>query len=417
MAVSVPDLLLRFAADGQWTESMAAELTAAIHRELPELAADEDLARETLESTVSVIELFVDRIRRGEPVTSVEPPEAAIVFARDLVQRGQPLDRLLRSYHIGQAAFFERWSTDVRAVLDDPADVAQAIQEVAGLTFAFVRALDSGLVRRWTEERERWVRSSAAVQADAVRSLLAGGGADESAVSELLGYELAHRHTAFVVWRPDGQPDARPGGLDRAASSIADALRGRQRLILPLQGNLYAGWVDGGEDSGLAAVRLPDGASAAIGSSGDGLAGFRRSHREAMDARRVARLSARAPGSIVSYASVAVTALASVDIERARDFVDASLGALAGEDDTSRRLAGTLRAYLEEGMSPRRTARRLGVHENTVTNRVGVVEQRIGGPVGPRATELLVALRLLAVTKRATRHASAIAGEAQSVPR
>ena len=403
MAVSVRDLLLRFAGDPQWTRSMALELTSAIQRELPELRADEDLSRETLDSTVSVIALFVERIRSEAPVTAVEPPEAAIAFARDLVQRGLPLDRLLRSYHIGQAAFFERWSIDVRSALDDPADVAQAIQEVAGLTFAFVQALDSGLVRRWTEERERWVRSSAAVQADTVRALLAGELTDERSAAQALGYDLGHEHTAFVVWRHDGHGLTPPAGLDRAASAIADALHGRGRLVLPLQGNLYAGWVDGAENSVLADLRIPDGASAALGTRAAGLAGFRRSHRDALDARRVARLSGRARGSVVAYPQVAVAALASLDVERARDFVDATLGPLAGGDDTARRLAATLRAYLEEGMSPRRTARRLGVHENTVTNRVRTSERLIGAPPRERATELLVAFRLLALTRRSAR--------------
>ena len=133
----------------------------------------------------------------------------------------------------------------------------------------------------------------------------------------------------------------------------------------------------------------------ALGSPASGLDGFRRSHQEALDARRVARLAGRRTGSVVTYAASAVAALTSTDLERARQFVTTELGSVAGDDDEARRLAGTLLVYLEEGLSPRRTARRLGVHENTVVNRIRTIEERLGHPVKPRVTELLVALRLV----------------------
>jgi hypothetical protein len=401
MPVTMRDLVLRYAADPQWAPAIATEMTAAIHRELPELHADEEVARGTYASTESVVTLFIDRVVHEQPLTDVEPPDAAIAFARDLVRSGLPLDVLLRSYHIGQATFFERWVTDVRATLDDPADVAQVVQEAAASTFAFVRTLDGGLVRRWAEERERWVRTTAAVQTDTVRALLAGEQGDLLAAGRTLRYDLAHVHTAFVVWAPDAASDTAstdPGAIERAAGAVAAALRGRDRLIVPLRGSLVAGWVDGGEESTLIGGRAPRralaGALVAIGSPGAGLEGFRRSHQEALDARRVARLSASRAGSIVSYAATAVAALASSDLDRARTFVAAELGSIAAHDGDARRLAATLRVYLEEGLSPRRTARRLGIHENTVTNRVKAIEDRLGHPIQPRMTELLVALRL-----------------------
>jgi PucR C-terminal helix-turn-helix domain/GGDEF-like domain len=400
MAVTLRDLVLRLSADPAWAETIASELTAAIHRELPQLRADDELARDTYASTASVVALFIDRVGRDASLTSVEPPDAAIAFARELVRRGLPLDDLLRSYHIGQARFFDRWVAEVRTILEDPADVAQAVEQAAAATFAFVRALDSGLVRRWATERERWVRTTAAAQADTVRALLAGDEQNAVVAGGTLGYNLAHVHTAFVVWEPDS-PAATlsdPGRLERAATAVADALGGRGRLIVPLRGSLAAGWVDAGDSSALTGGRLPRqtiaGTLVAVGSSGAGLEGFRRSHQEALDARRVARLSGRRAGSVVSYTATAVAALASSDLDRARTFVAAELGSIAADDDEARRLAGTLLVYLEEGLSPRRTARRLGVHENTVTNRVKAIEDRLGRPVKSRMTELLVALRL-----------------------
>lgn len=136
------------------------------------------------------------------------------------------------------------------------------------------------------------------------------------------------------------------------------------------------------------------------GMQASGPDGFRRSHAEAMDARRVARLSGRRAGSTVSWSGAAVAALGSTDLERARAFVLDELGGLVDDGDDARRLAATLRVFLEEGMSPRAAARRLGIHENTVANRLRSIEERLGHPVRPRMTELLVALRLAPLVRQ-----------------
>jgi DNA-binding PucR family transcriptional regulator len=138
---------------------------------------------------------------------------------------------------------------------------------------------------------------------------------------------------------------------------------------------------------------------AALGSPGAGAQGFAHSHREAMYARRVARLARRSGGSITRYGEVSLTALACADLEQAREFVAAELGSLAGSDDQTMRLSGTLRVYLEENMSPLRASQRLGIHENTVTNRIRSAQELLPHPIPERATELAVALRLLRLTQ------------------
>jgi DNA-binding PucR family transcriptional regulator len=58
------------------------------------------------------------------------------------------------------------------------------------------------------------------------------------------------------------------------------------------------------------------------------------------------------------------------------------------------RLRATVRAYCEENASPVRTARRLGVHQNTIVYRVNRAEELLGRPIADRRLELEVALRL-----------------------
>jgi DNA-binding PucR family transcriptional regulator len=89
--------------------------------------------------------------------------------------------------------------------------------------------------------------------------------------------------------------------------------------------------------------------------------------------------------------------VASADERAARDFVVAELGPLAADDMDTRRRAATLKAFLEERSSPRRTAQRLGVHENTIRNRIRTAEELRGHTADERVAETLVALRLARV--------------------
>jgi DNA-binding PucR family transcriptional regulator len=81
-------------------------------------------------------------------------------------------------------------------------------------------------------------------------------------------------------------------------------------------------------------------------------------------------------------------------MEQARAFAQRRLGPLAAGDENTRRLADTLLAVLEEQGSPRRAARRLDVHENTVAKRLRAVDDLLG-EIDRSAPELLAALLIL----------------------
>jgi DNA-binding PucR family transcriptional regulator len=228
---------------------------------------------------------------------------------------------------------------------------------------------------------------------DTVQGLLAGEPVDADAASRRLRYELDRVHVAFVLWGEHDSDEGDLGALERQAAKLATDLGASATLLVPLGGQLMGGWiVPTGELP--AQARPEDGVLAALGRPGAGVDGFCRSHREALAARRVAQLSGRRPGSLLQYDDVALAALTSGDEQAARDFVTAELGPLAAQDDDMLRLAATLKVYLEERSSPRRTAQRLGVHENTIKNRVRAIEELRGAPPDHRIAETLVALRL-----------------------
>ena len=97
-------------------------------------------------------------------------------------------------------------------------------------------------------------------------------------------------------------------------------------------------------------------------------------------------------GGVTRYLDIAVRALATADVDQARAFVARELGPLASRDETNRRLAATVRTYLDENGSRGRAARRLNVHENTVAYRLRQAEEILGRSVDKRTLELRVAL-------------------------
>ncbi|HEY1507969.1 MAG TPA: helix-turn-helix domain-containing protein [Solirubrobacteraceae bacterium] len=398
------ELILRFTEDPDWLPSVSQDITDAIHAELADVNADPELRASTYASTDSVLRLIVDLSRTGRPPREAVPPPAAVDYAREFVQRGLPLDSLLRAYHIGQATFFRRWSIQAHEIVTDPHELTEAVELGADWTFDYVEKLSDGLVKRYAEERERWIRSAAAVRSQVIDAVLAGEPVDVERAGGRLGYELGRNHLAFAIWSdaPHDRGDIALAMIERAALELASSLGVAAPLLVPRARLCLAGWIGSRGDDQIVDLEHAhiDGQSfptvlTAFGSPGVGVAGFARSHREAFHARRIAQLTQQRAGTVTRYETVALAALASTDVEEAREFVRAELGQLLGDDDQSVRLSATLRVYLEENMSPSRASRRLGVHEHTITNRIKAAQELLPHPIEQRAAELQVALRLI----------------------
>jgi DNA-binding PucR family transcriptional regulator len=396
-------LAAELAADPGWIPTTSREVAGAVLREFPELRDDDELRATTYAGSDSNVRQIIEILRAGADPSEAAPPPTAIEHAYEYVHRGVPVDVLLRAYQVGQAGFLHAVSAAVRDAIDDPHEVAEALEDVAGITLTYINAVIADLIRHYADERERWVRSAAAVRAQTARAVLAGEPIDLDAAEQRLGYSLRRAHLGFVVWSPPQSESIDDiSALERAAAGFAAKLGGSSRLLVPFGPQLIAGWVGGFEETvprtlpQIDVDAAPE-ARGAVGSPAAGVDGFGRSHREAMQARRIAELAGRRPGSVVTYDDIALTALASADLEHARDFVRRQLGPLAGDDDDILRLSGTLRVYLEERSSPQRTAERLGVHPNTVANRIRAAQELLGEPIDDRVSELLVALRLAPV--------------------
>lgn len=188
--------------------------------------------------------------------------------------------------------------------------------------------------------------------------------------------------------------------MEAAVVQVGEQLGGASALVHPLGILSMAAWISAHDalsprqlDDLLFDTRAAPGVRMAIGELAPGMMGFRQSYNEAAEARRVAELAGR-PALSPATRTSRRRRFATADLEQARIFVQRELHGPTGMDDLTRRSTATLRTYLDERSSRSRTAKRLGIHENTVTYRINQAEETLGRGVDQRTLELRVALVL-----------------------
>lgn len=387
----------------------AAELSSAVVRQIqeesPDLFPRVDDFEENRAATEANITLFAELVAEGREPREAEWPSVAVAYVREGVHRGLPLAAFLHSLRLGHAAVWRSILAQLEERTEDWEEFAAAVDLASAWLFAYVDVLSRVAEETYTLERERWLRTAAAVRTETIESILHEREIDAGSAALRLGYELEREHVAVIGWYEDAEEGRDTiAALEAAIGELAGRLGSTRPLIEPLGLLAVAAWVgsqSGFNDAALDGLRA-DGALApdarlALGEPAYGIAGFRSSHQEALQARRVAGLAARPPGTITRYRTVAVSAMATADIGQARAFVERELRGLSATDDQSVRLRETLQIFLEEGASHSRTAKRLGIHENTVRYRVKQTEEMLGRTVQERRLDLGIALVLLGV--------------------
>jgi DNA-binding PucR family transcriptional regulator len=229
---------------------------------------------------------------------------------------------------------------------------------------------------------------------ETVTLIVDGAPVREELARRRLGYELSTWHTGMVLWSASADPEQ--GLLEKTARLIALAAGLRPPLILPASTTTTWVWLSSDHRLDVRLLRdamaeAPPGVLATAGSSRPQMAGFRRTHREAVAARRVAE---RSPGRerFTAYDDVRIAVLASQDDEAAGQFISDTLGKLADADAD---LRDTLRVYLQEDANTAGTAARLFTHRNTVLNRLERAQRLLPQPLSGRHLNVALALELL----------------------
>ena len=313
------------------------------------------------------------------------PPDArdlALLAARlDL-----PLAGVLGAYRAGHAMMWQRWFDAVeRQEVDDEARRA-ALHAASTYLFEYVDRLSTFVTAEYTAERDRFMRSREQRRTQLVRDILDGADPDPAEALRELDYDLRLHHLGAVVSGAD---------VDGAVRELARTLDAPHRLTVSLAGDTAWAWLGRMREFDLPErIEPPAGGAVSLGDPGGGTDGFRRSHREAREAHRIA-LRGRGEARLVRYDEVALESLVADDDARVRAFVARELRGIDGDDARSRRLRETLRAYFACAQNASAAAAMLGVHEHTVAYRLRTIEERLGRPVNARRPELETALRLL----------------------
>ena len=346
---------------------------------------------EGLQAAISAaLDYGLEAIERAERGTARPVPVALLAQARRAARSGVSLDTVLRRYFAGYTLLADFLLEEgQQGDLLPPVALKRLLRTLAPL---FDRLL-AAVSEEYAREAQGRPGSAEERRIQLVRRLLDGELLD---VSEL-AYDLDANHLGLLATGP---------GAAEAARRLAASLDRRLLVVRPEEETVWA-WLgsrrptDPGELERLAAV-LPPEISLAIGEPGEGLAGWRLSHRQAAAALPLAR---RGPGLPVRYRDVALLASMLQD-----DLLTASLhrlylAPLEQERDRGEVARRTLRAYFAAGRNVSSAAASLGVDRNTVANRLHAVEETLGRPLGACATDLNAALELRAVVQPPERHA------------
>ena len=378
------------------SEEIAGRITEHVLREVPELApaATADAVGAVRESTDQNIGAMLATLAFGMPPTEVAAPAGTEDLLRRLVEGGGDVTHLLRAYRVGHDLLWRLWTDHVEQALPDaPAGLVAGVLRVSSRhLFDFIDAV----CQRIVAERPGGVPEPPADRAACVDVLLGSDPVDVRTVSASLGYDLGRWHVAVVATSA-----SEGAGVRHDLQRVIDAA-GATGLTVPVDDGCWWGWLawdrppGAGEMTALAALRLDD-VVVGLGEPGRGRDGFRRSHVEARDAERVARLHPVPRPGVVRHRDIDLVAVLCADPDRARRFAARRLGPVAERTEVGGRLRGTLRAVLAHGHNRGEAARALQVHHKTVTYRVQQAEQILGRSLTDDTADLDAALRIDAV--------------------
>lgn len=388
-----------------------ADVAADIHRvldaQIPDLQRDPQVIELLGASIEGNVDTLLHAVLHGIAVERIEAPTAALEYARRLAQHGVPVHTLVRAYRLGQRRMNELVFAELRHIDMPDATRVAVIETMSGAMFDYIDLMSQQVVVVYENERERWLENRNVLRGLRVRELLAANKAvDVDAVTAAIRYPLLWHHVGLVIWYPDPKPDgdelSRLQAFVRELAEAAGAAAGP--LFVPADRGCAWVWLPYRAAApgvlaqiGRFARTRADPPSVAIGSMASGVEGFRRSHREAGEARAVAVAGGRPAAPRVIAASdpgVSVVARLGGDVAGTRDWVAGVLGDLAGDNENDERLRETLRVYLGCGCSYKSAAEELNLHFNSVKYRVGRALDRRGREI--TSDRLDVELALLA---------------------
>lgn len=373
-------------------DDFIAALAERIAADVPELTDDAERYAFARSGARSLMTDFVSALELGAVDAKFHAPAAAIALAQRFAHDDVPLGVMLRAYRLGQELVFER-AAGLAEKIPEVDRRSKAVAELGAFSFRYIDGVMADVSMHYDAEREQSFRGRDARRLALVRELVAGTVIDAAEAERVLDYRVDGEHVAIVAWS-SGRTDT-DDALAATALELADLIGDGRTLVVGDTLDAVTVWVkpSKGEmpslDTVTESLRKRE-IQAAIGRTGQGLRGLSTTKRQADLARAVAELHPER--SITRYADVALAAVLLRDHDAARAFAADELGRLARDTKAAAVLRSTLAAFYADGQDQSRTARELGLHRNTVANRLRRAEELLGHPVDERVREIEAAL-------------------------
>ena len=374
-----------------------------IEKELPLGGADIlDILASSVEGNLETISQL---LRNGIPVDEARPSTAAIRYAHRLAERGIPADQLRRAYHLGSEGGRREIFGIIRDMDCPSRDKLEILHHMDGFLHSYIDWMSGEILTAYETEARRIRDYSASATASLIREVLTGTEVADRAFEHTAQYRLDQRHRAAVLWIDQANPAV--DYTSQLATQVRRIARGAgfagPTLFTAVdRGTVWVWFSVRDADPVAGAAGLLAGMPAAriaFGAPESGREGFRRSHRQALAAERVARTAVVEDPVPLSYddPGVALATLLTSDMPEIRRWVAEELGGLAEQNPTAARLWETYSRFLETGSSYTRTGEAMTLHRNTVKYRISQAQGLL--PERPQRTtaELSMALRLCAL--------------------
>lgn len=335
----------------------------------------------------AAVDYGIEAIEVGE-ARCREIPAIFHAQARLTARSPVSLDMMMRRYFAGYVLLGDFLMREAdQCSLNGP-----ALQCIMRDTATVFDRLISTIADEYQREAQGLLTSPEERRAARVRALLSGELLDAADI----GYELEGWHLGALA----------------AGRGVADALRrlaqGLDRRLLLVRSDDETAWawlggrqpLDCEEIEAALNSSWPRHSALALGESGHGIAGWRLTHRQAQAVLPIAK---RAGGGYVHYADAGLLASMMQDDLLTASLHDRYLAPLASERDGGASLRASLRAFFSADRNVSSAAALLGVTRHTVTNRLRIVEERIGRSLASAGAEIEAALRLHDLEEKARR--------------
>ncbi|MFT4126344.1 MAG: helix-turn-helix domain-containing protein [Gordonia sp. (in: high G+C Gram-positive bacteria)] len=381
----------------------------ALLAEISDLRGDAQLISLLGDSVEGNIDTIFTSIQHRIPQDGVTAPMAAMEYSRRLAQHDVSANALVRAYRLGQQELLRIALREIRSRHIDPEVALATFEYITNATARYIDWISEEVIEAYSVERERWRENRDHAVAEQVRTILAERDtASADALTTALRYPLIRHHLAVILWYPDsGTPTAGLTGMKQFVVAAADHLGASESPLFAAQDRMTGwAWIPFHQSTSHSAVatlrafaaRYPLAPSLAMGEPLPGVAGFRRSHELAEQARAVAVSGPETGIHIIASGDpgVMIAAMLQGGLSTADTWVREVLGPLASPNEADESLRETLRVFLECGSSFKDAATRLHLHPNTVKYRVRRATERRGRPLEDARLDVEIALLLCA---------------------